>query len=85
MPGASVFHIAREADVAPSLIYKWRKFFGVKALERPTGFAAVSVTPDGPQDHASPVMVIEVGRVTVRVGAGAPPSLVTAALRELVR
>ena len=39
-PGAVVSDVARQADVCPSLIYRWRREIG-----RPDGFAEVVVTP----------------------------------------
>ncbi|WP_312891181.1 transposase [Mesorhizobium silamurunense] len=46
-PGATVAAVARQYDVATSLIYKWRRT--VRARE--TGFAEDVVVPDEP--HAS--------------------------------
>jgi transposase len=39
-PGAVVSEVARQADVCPSLIYRWRREIG-----RPGGFAEVVVAP----------------------------------------
>ena len=42
-PGAVVRDVARQADVAPSLIYRWRRDLRAAA----TGFAQVLVAPIG--------------------------------------
>lgn len=41
-PGAVVSEVARQADVCPSLIYRWRRELGAA----PSGFAEVIVAPD---------------------------------------
>ena len=45
VPGGSVARIARERDVAPSLIYKWRRRLCGAARVEPRGFAAVMISP----------------------------------------
>jgi transposase len=83
-PGASVAAIARDGDVSPSSIYRWRRTLCSK-LTQPTGFAAVAVRADPPEiDHgASDMLVIEFGGVTIRAAGGVSASLLVAALREL--
>jgi transposase len=84
-PGASVVAIARDADVASSSIYRWRREFCGK-LVAPRGFAEVAVRadPHGPGHAGAPAMlVIEIHGATIRVPNGTSASLLAAALREL--
>jgi transposase len=48
-PGAVVSEVARQADVCPSLIYRWRR-----EIERPGGFAEVVMAPlvNARSDHS---------------------------------
>jgi transposase len=56
--GASVAPIARDADVSPSSIYRWRRKLRSK-LAQPTGFAAVAVHADPPKiDYGSSDMLV---------------------------
>ena len=84
VPGASVATIARDADVSPSSIYRWRRELCSK-LVQPTGFAAVAVHTDPPEiDHGvSDMLVIEIRGVTIRAAGGVSASLLVTALREL--
>ena len=86
-PGASVARIARERDVAPSLIYKWRRRLCGAAGVKPRGFAAVMISPGAPiRSDADPLaMVIEIGDATVRVANSISPALLMTALRALSR
>jgi transposase len=86
-PGGSVARIARERDVAPSLIYKWRRRLCGAARMEPRGFAAVMISPEAPaKSEADPlVMVIEIGGATMRVANNTSPALLVAALRALSR
>jgi transposase len=88
-PGASVTEVARQYDVATSLIYKWRQ----QALAMKNGGPsfAPAVVVDEPvcpggraaSDDRAPIRV-ELGDGTrVHIGATAPASLVTATLRAL--
>ena len=52
-PGATVAAVARQYDVATSLIYKWRR--ALRA--RQDGFAEVVVVPDEPVAASAPAMV----------------------------
>lgn len=83
-PGASVAAIARDADVTPSSIYRWRREL-CGAPARPKGFAAVAVCPDpgGSDDAAPSAMIIEFRGATVRVPNSTSVGLLVAALREL--
>lgn len=83
-PGASVADVARQADVCTSVIYRWRRAFGVAA---PSGFAPAVVVDDGAQVSAAgaaPAMVVEfVSGARVSIAGTAPGRLVTAVLRAL--
>jgi transposase len=84
VPGASVAAIARDADVSPSSIYRWRRKLCSK-LAQPTGFAAVAIHADPPEIDYGPsdMLVIELSGVTIRAAGGVSASLRVAALREL--
>ncbi len=84
-PGASVAAIARDADVASSSIYRWRRELCSKAIA-PRGFAEVAVRPDpnGIDQVGSPdMLIIEIRGAMIRVPNGTSASLLVAALREL--
>jgi transposase len=79
-PGANVAEIAREADLRPGQIYRWRRqMFGDGQ-----GFAAVAVQPD-PAPPMGPAVVVELGSITVRLAVDTPPDLAAAVLRSLRR
>ncbi|RWI44280.1 MAG: transposase [Mesorhizobium sp.] len=82
-PGATVAAVARQYDVATSLIYKWRRT--VRARE--TGFAEVVVAPDEPvaRPAASPAVIeLEVaGKVGLRIPLTTPPTLAAARVKAL--
>lgn len=86
-PGGSVARIARERDVAPSLIYKWRRRLCGAARMEPRGFAAVMISAEAPaKSEADPlVMVIEISGATMRVANNTSPALLVTALRALSR
>lgn len=79
-PGASVAEIAREADLRPGQIYRWRR----QMLGCAEGFAAVAVQPDR-VSLAGPAVVVELGTIVVRIWAATPPGLAAAVLRSLRR
>ncbi|TIP87852.1 MAG: IS66 family insertion sequence element accessory protein TnpB [Mesorhizobium sp.] len=85
-PGATVEAVARQYDVATSLIYKWRRT--VRARE--TGFAEAVVAPDEPvavsRPAASPAVIeLEVaGKVRLRIPLTTPPTLAAAMVKALV-
>ena len=84
-PGASVVAIARDADVASSSIYRWRRELCGKPVA-PRGFAEVAVRsdPNGLGHGGAPdMLVIEIRGATIRVPNGTSASLLAAALREL--
>ena len=87
VPGGSVARIARERDVAPSLIYKWRRRLCGAAGVGPRGFAALMISPGAPamSDADTPVLVIEIGGATMRVANNTSPALLVTALRALSR
>jgi transposase len=80
-PGAAVSDIARQADIHPNQIYRWRRW-----LSQSSGFAQVVVAPEkrvvagGP-----PAIEIAIGHdIHARIGACAPPGLAAAVLKALV-
>lgn len=81
-PGASVCAVARERDVVPGQIYRWRN-----ELRRAVpGFAAVVVEPE-PNERltASPAVEIEFGlNIRLRISATAPEALASAIIKTLV-
>jgi transposase len=78
-PGATVAAVARQYDVATSLIYKWRRT--VRAHQ--AGFAEVVVVPDEPVAASAPVapptmVELEIaGKVRLRMPLTTPPTLAT--------
>lgn len=81
-PGANVSEIARQADLRPSQIFRWRRDFAAAT----PGFTAVTLRPDraSDRDHASPGgLVVEVDGAVVRIDAEASPALVKSVLRSL--
>lgn len=89
-PGASVAEVARQHDVATSLIYKWRQ----QALAVNRGgpsFAPAVVMMEEPassggkaaSETSVPISVALRDGTRVDIGATAPASLVTATLRAL--
>ncbi|SES15680.1 IS66-like element accessory protein TnpA [Sphingobium sp. YR768] len=79
-PGANVAEIARDADLRPGQIYRWRRqMFGSAE-----GFAAVAVQPDGPAASGSAI-IVELGGTVVRIAADTSPELASAVLRSLRR
>jgi transposase len=83
-PGAVVRDVARQADVTPSLIYRWRR--GLRAAAN--GFAQVLVAPGGGGIAMPPVPAIEIefaGNTRVRIPAAVPPALAAAVVEALAR
>ena len=83
-PGAIVRDVARQRDVATSLIYQWRR--QALAAQAPTGFAPVVITQDvvrapAPRVTGDAIVVDLGGGRRVRISATAPTALVTAALK----
>ena len=84
-PGAVVRDVARQADVTPSLIYRWRRDLRAAA----NGFAQVLVAPAGDGLAAPPPMpAIEIelaGNARVRIPASVSPALAAAVVEALAR
>src|ERR1700760_5142015 len=73
-PGAIVRDVARQADVTPSLIYRWRRDLRAAG----NGFAQVLVAPAGDGVAVPPVPAIEIefaGHARVRIPASVWPAL----------
>jgi transposase len=77
--------VARQYDVATSLIYKWRRTLRA----REAGFAEVVVLPDEPAAApvpAAPPAAIELeiaGKVRMRIPLTTPPTLAAAIVKAL--
>ena len=83
-PGAAVRDVARQADVTPSLIYRWRRDLRAAA----NGFARVLVAPAGDGLAIAPVPAIEidfVGNAHVRIPSSISPALAAAVVEALAR
>ena len=83
-PGAIVRDVARQADVTPSLIYRWRR--DLRAATN--GFAQVLVAPAGDGVAIPPVLAIEIefsGNARVRIPASVSPALAAAVVAALAR
>ncbi|MEI9401968.1 IS66-like element accessory protein TnpA [Mesorhizobium argentiipisi] len=84
-PGSTVAAVARQYDVATSLIYKWRRTMRARG----TGFAEVVVVPDEPvaaSRPAAPSAVIELeiaGKVRLRIPLTTRPTLAAAMVKAL--
>ena len=84
-PGATVAAVAREYDVATSLIYQWRR--ALRA--RQAGFAEVVIVPDEPVAAPAPAVppaMIELeiaGKVRLRIPPTTPPTLAAAIVKAL--
>src|SRR4051795_1759321 len=74
-PGAGVRDVARQADVTPSLIYRWRRDLRAAA----NGFAQVLVAPAGLATPPVPAIEIDfAGNARVRIPASVSPALAAA-------
>jgi transposase len=83
-PGAVVRDVARQADVTPSLIYRWRRDLRAAG----NGFARVLMAPAGESIAAPPMPAIEIelaGDARVRIPAAVPPALAAAVVAALAR
>lgn len=81
-PGANVAEIARQADLRPSQLYRWRRdLAGAKG----PGFAAVTVRAEPGSIGSAAAIVVEFGGAVLRIAADAPPALVAAVVRSLRR
>jgi transposase len=82
--GAVVRDVARQADVTPSLIYRWRRDLRAAA----NGFAQVLVAPGGDGVAVPPVLAIEIefaGTARMRIPATVSPALAAAVVAALAR
>jgi len=82
--GAVVRDVARQADVTPSLIYRWRRDLRAAA----NGFARVLVAPAGDGVAVPPVPAIEIefaGNARMRIPASVSPALAAAVVAALAR
>jgi transposase len=85
-PGAVVSEVARQADVVPNQIYRWRDQFASRRSRKGPAFSEVVVTPSQPAAAGGgEVIVVEFAGALVRIGATAPPPLVAAVLKALGR
>jgi len=83
-PGAVVRDVARQADVTPSLIYRWRRDSRAAA----NGFARVLMAPSGDGIAVPPMPAIEIelaGNARVRISAAVSPALAAAVIEALAR
>ena len=83
-PGAVVRDVARQADVTPSLIYRWRRDLRAAA----NGFARVLMAPSGDGIAVPPMPAIEIelaGNARVRIPAAVSPALAAAVIEALAR
>lgn len=81
-PGASVAQIARQADLRPSQLYRWRRDLAEPAAP---GFAALTVSIEPEPTVAGAVVVLEIGGAVLRIAGDAPPALVAVVVRSLRR
>jgi transposase len=82
--GAVVRDVARQADVTPSLIYRWRRDLRAAA----NGFAQVLVAPAGDGVVVPPVLAIEIefaGYARMRIPTSVSPALAAAIVEALAR
>jgi transposase len=76
--------VARQADVTPSLIYRWRRDLRAAA----NGFAQVLVAPAGDGVAVPPVPAIEIefaGHARMRIPTSVSPTLAAAVVAALAR
>ena len=81
-PGAVVADVARQADVRPSQLYRWRRELGHLA-----DFAEVLVTLPTEITGTASAAVIEIslGDMQIRLPETAPPDLAAAILSVMMR
>ncbi|MGH6878629.1 MAG: IS66-like element accessory protein TnpA [Rhizomicrobium sp.] len=86
-PGAVIAEVSRREDVCTSLIYKWRR--EARSAANTSRFARVIVedtlpAPSSPPNEPEPgVILVQMKDARVRIGANAPPALITATLKAL--
>ena len=82
-PGASVSEVARQADVVPGQIYRWRHELRAAA----SGFSQVVVSPEPADRGDAGISVMEIAfgsDIRVRIPATMPETLACAVIKELV-
>ncbi len=87
-PGAVVSKVARQFDIATSLIYKWRRqaLGGFEPVFTPVVIEGAGVAHHGAavvEATAAPIRVELAGGTRVNIEATAPAALVVAVLRAL--
>lgn len=80
--GASIAAIAREADLSPTLIYRWRRELTGTTVRQPSGFATVAVVPDAIDNDRCGAFQIFIGGARLQVPNGTSENLLIAVLRE---
>jgi transposase len=86
-PGAVIAEVSRREDVCTSLIYKWRR--EARSAVNTSRFARVIVEDTLPTQSPPPnepelgVILVQMKDARVRIGANAPPALITATLKAL--
>lgn len=79
-PGASVYTVARQRDLVPGQIYRWRN----ELRSAVAGFTALVVAPEASVRASAPAVEIELGRdIRVRITATAPEALASAIIKAL--
>jgi transposase len=80
-PGAGVTDVARQADIHPNQIYRWRR-----ALSETSGFAQVVVATEDRAAPGGPAAIeVAIGHdIHARIPACAPPALAAAVLKALI-
>ena len=82
-PGAVVAEVARQADLCPGQIYRWRQDLAAAS----SGFAQVVVAAPEPAPCDDVKLAIEVAfgdNARVRIPAAIPPELAAAVVKALV-
>ncbi|WP_243080208.1 IS66-like element accessory protein TnpA [Candidatus Rhodoblastus alkanivorans] len=89
-PGAVIAEVARREDVCTSLVFKWRREMREAVEADASGFAPVVIKPAPAAPCSSPstnlgsaVIEVELREARVRIHAGAPSSVIAAALKAL--
>jgi len=81
-PGASVCEVARQRDVVPGQIYRWRR----ELRDMATGFTEVVVATEPSPKGAVGAAAVEIefgGDIRVRIAANVPAELARAVIKAL--